>query len=68
MFEAEQIIYYIDADYTIKKGIFKGYVTITSSCPPVINLYDSHLKENILINENYVFETSDNAKEFLDED
>ena len=40
MFEAEQIIYYIDADYKIKKGIFKGYVTITSSCPPIVNLYD----------------------------
>jgi len=68
MFEAEQIIYYIDADYKIKKGIFKGYVTITSSCPPIVNLIDYYIKENILINEDYVFNTFEEAKEFLDED
>ena len=68
MFKAEQIIYYIDADFKIKKGIFKGYVTITSSCPPIINLYNNYLKEHVLINEDYVFETFEEAKEFLYED
>lgn len=68
MFEAEQIIYYIDADYKIKKGVFKSYVTITSSCPPIINLYNNYLKENILINEDFVFNAFEEAKEFLYED
>ena len=68
MFESNQDIYYIDGDCKIKKGVLKGYVRITSSCPPVINLYDSHLKEHILINEDYVFNTLDEAKEFLYED
>jgi hypothetical protein len=68
MFESNQDIYYIDGDFKIKEGVFKGYVRITSSCPPIINLYDNHLKENILINEDYVFNTLEEAKEFLDED
>jgi len=68
MFKAEQIIYYIDADFKIMKGIFKGYVTITSSCPPIINLIDFYIKENVLINEDYVFETFEEAQEFLYED
>lgn len=68
MFKAEQIIYYIDADFKIMKGIFKGYVTITSSCPPIINLFDFYIRENVLINEDYVFETFEEAKEFLYED
>ena len=65
MFKAEQIIYYIDAEFKIKKGIFKGYVTITSSCPPIVNLIDFYIKENVLINEDYVFEIFEEAKEFL---
>lgn len=65
MFECNQDIYYIDGDFKIKEGVFKGYVRITSSCPSVINLYNNHLKEHILINEDYVFETYNNAKEFL---
>ena len=68
MFEAEQIIYYIDGNFKIKEGVFKGYVRITSSCLPIINLYDNHLKEHVLINEDYVFVTFDEAKEFMDED
>lgn len=68
MFENNQDIHYIDGDFKIKKGVFKGYVRITSSCPPKINLYDNHLKEHIIINEDYVFNTYKEAKEFLDED
>jgi len=68
MFESNQDIYYIDGDFKIKEGVFKGYVRITSSCPPIINLYDNHLKEHVLINEDYVFNTFKEAKEFLDED
>lgn len=68
MFKAEQIIYYIDADFKIMKGIFKGYVTITSSCPPIVNLFNFYIKEHVLINEDYVFLTFDEAKEFMDED
>ena len=68
MFESNQDIYYIDGDFKIKKGVFKGYVRITSSCLPIINLYDNHLKEHVLINEDYVFNTLDETKEFLYED
>jgi hypothetical protein len=68
MFESNQDIYYIDGDFKIKEGVFKGYVRITSSCLPIINLYDNHLKEHVLINEDYVFETFEEAMEFLYED
>jgi hypothetical protein len=69
MFKNDQIIYYIDGDFDIQKGIYKGYVRITSSCPlDIINIYDSHLNEHVLIVEDYVFNSHEEAEEFLNED
>jgi hypothetical protein len=69
MFTQDQIIYYISDDFKINKGTYKGYVRNTSSFPPtIINVIDYELNENLLIIEDYVFNTYKEAEAFLNED
>lgn len=64
MFKKDQVIYYIDSNNIIKKGIYKG--TINSiSYKEITHLY-SEIDGNILINTNVVFYNKSEAKRFKD--
>lgn len=63
MININDIIYYINQEYNVKKGIYKGEIY---SLPPkeITNIY-SEEEGNILINSDYVFSTKQEAIEFL---
>lgn len=64
MFKAEQSIYYLNEEFEIKTWVYKGYIKL---CPftQIVHIIDDESQENILINEDFVFNTYDEAKEDL---
>lgn len=64
MFETNQLIYYIDQEFKIKQGVFKGYIKLCLSTQ-IIHIVDNELQESLLINEDFVFHTYDEARENL---
>lgn len=64
MFTRDQKVYYVNNEFEVKLGIFKGYIKICTYSQ-IIHLIDIEYEESVLINEDLVYDNEKEAKKDL---
>lgn len=64
MFKSNQSIYYLDENFIVQQGIYKGEI-YSLPYKSITNILSKD-EENMLINSDCVFETEQEAIEYLD--